>query len=248
MERLDGQVAIVTGASRGIGRAVAKELADYGASVVVNYNQSKDQADALVKQITADGSQAIAVRADVGQPDDAKALIETAIKEYERIDILVNNAGVNRDKTLRRMASEEWDEVIRTDLNSAFYCSSAAIPHMIEAKYGRIINMSSIIGQMGNVGQSNYAAAKAGLIAFTKSAAQELARYNITVNAMCPGFIETDMVLALSDEVTESLIAKLPLGRFGKPEEVATLIRYLVTEGQCITGQQLNPNGGMYIH
>ena len=146
------------------------------------------------------------------------------------------------------MAPEEWDEVISTDLNSAFYCSSAAIPHMVEAKYGRIINMSSIIGQMGNVGQSNYAAAKAGLIAFTKSAAQELARFNITVNAMCPGFIETDMVLALSDEVKEALIAKIPLGRFGKPEEVATFIRYLVTEGQWITGQQLNPNGGMYMY
>ena len=248
MERLDGQVAIVTGASRGIGRAVAKELADYGASVVVNYNQSKDQADALVKEIIDGGSKAIAVHADVSQSDDAQELIATAIKEYERIDILVNNAGVNRDKTLRRMAPEEWDEVIGTDLNSAFYCSSAAIPHMVEAKYGRIINMSSIIGQMGNVGQSNYAAAKAGLIAFTKSAAQELARYNITVNAMCPGFIETDMVLALSDEVKESLIAKIPLGRFGKPEEVATFIRYLVTEGQWITGQQLNPNGGMYMY
>ena len=248
MERLDGQVAIVTGASRGIGRAVAKELADYGASVVVNYNQSKDQADALVKEIIDGGSKAIAVHADVSQSDDAQELIATAIKEYERIDILVNNAGVNRDKTLRRMAAEEWDEVISTDLNSAFYCSSAAIPHMVEAKYGRIINMSSIIGQMGNVGQSNYAAAKAGLIAFTKSAAQELARFNITVNAMCPGFIETDMVLALSDEVKEALIAKIPLGRFGKPEEVATFIRYLVTEGQWITGQQLNPNGGMYMY
>ena len=248
MERLDGQAAIVTGASRGIGRAVAKELADYGASVVVNYNQSKDQADALVKEIIDGGSKAIAVHADVSQSDDAQELIATAIKEYERIDILVNNAGVNRDKTLRRMAPEEWDEVIGTDLNSAFYCSSAAIPHMVEAKYGRIINMSSIIGQMGNVGQSNYAAAKAGLIAFTKSAAQELARFNITVNAMCPGFIETDMVLALSDEVKEALIAKIPLGRFGKPEEVATFIRYLVTEGQWITGQQLNPNGGMYMY
>ena len=248
MERLDGQAAIVTGASRGIGRAVAKELADYGASVVVNYNQSKDQADALVKEIIDGGSKAIAVHADVSQSDDAQELIATAIKEYERIDILVNNAGVNRDKTLRRMAPEEWDEVISTDLNSAFYCSSAAIPHMVEAKYGRIINMSSIIGQMGNVGQSNYAAAKAGLIAFTKSAAQELARFNITVNAMCPGFIETDMVLALSDEVKEALIAKIPLGRFGKPEEVATFIRYLVTEGQWITGQQLNPNGGMYMY
>ncbi len=248
MERLDGQVAIVTGASRGIGSAVAKELAKHGASVVVNYYQSEDQANALVKEITADGSQAIAVRAGVGHPDDVKKLVEKTIEEYERIDILVNNAGVNRDRTIRRMSAEEWQEVINTDLNSAFYCTNAVIPHMIERSYGRIINMSSIIGQMGNVGQSNYAAAKAGLIAFTKSAAQEFARYNITVNAMCPGFIETDMVKALSDEVKEALIAKIPLGRFGRPEEVATFIRYVVTEGDWITGQQLNPNGGMYMY
>jgi NAD(P)-dependent dehydrogenase (short-subunit alcohol dehydrogenase family) len=145
------------------------------------------------------------------------------------------------------MSTEEWQEVINTDLNSAYYCTSAVLPHMVERKYGRIINMSSIIGQMGNVGQANYAAAKAGLIAFSKSAAQELARYNITVNAMCPGFIETDMVIALSDEVKEALISRIPLGRFGRPEEVAAFIRFLVTEGDWITGQQLNPNGGMYM-
>ena len=247
MERLDEQVAIVTGASRGIGRAVAKELAEHGAAVVVNYYQSQEAADSLVEELTGKGCRAIAVRAGVGHPDDVKALVEKTIDEFGRIDILVNNAGVNRDRSLRRMTAEEWQEVINTDLNSAFYCSSAVIPHMIERAYGRIINMSSIIGQMGNVGQSNYAAAKAGLIAFTKSAAQELARYNITVNAMCPGFIETDMVLALSDEVKEALIAKIPLGRFGRPEEVATFVRYLVTEGNWITGQQLNPNGGMYM-
>jgi len=248
MGQLDGQVAVVTGASRGIGRAVAKELGEHGASVVVNYNQSANDADSLVKEIEAAGSKAVAVQASVDKADECQNLIQKAIDEFGKIDILVNNAGVNRDKTLRRMSPEEWDEVIATDLNSAFYCSSAAIPHMVEANYGRIINMSSIIGQMGNIGQANYAAAKAGLIAFTKSAAQELARFNITVNAMCPGFVETDMVLALSDEVKEALIAKIPLGRFGKPEEVATFCRYLVTEGDWITGQQLNPNGGMYMY
>ena len=248
MERLEGQVAIVTGASRGIGRAVAKELADYGASVVVNYNQSPDEAASLVDEITGGGSKAIAVQANVGEPAEVNSLIEKTIEEFEKIDILVNNAGVNRDRTIRRMSPEEWQEVINTDLNSAFYCTNAVIPHMIERSYGRIINMSSIIGQMGNVGQSNYAAAKAGLVAFTKSAAQEFARYNITVNAMCPGFIETEMVLALSDEVKEALLAKIPLGRFGRPEEVATFCRYLVTEGDWITGQQLNPNGGMYMY
>ena len=137
--------------------------------------------------------------------------------------------------------------MINTDLNSAFYCTSAVLPHMIERNYGRIINMSSIIGQMGNAGQSNYAAAKAGLIAFTKSAAQELARYNITVNAMCPGFVETDMVIALSDEGKEALVSRIPLGRFGRPDEAAASIRFLVTEGDWITGQQFNPNGGMYM-
>ena len=247
MNRLDGQVAIVTGASRGIGRAVAKELAEYGATVVVNYFQSQEPAEALVAELTSSGRQAIAIQASVGQPDDVQAMVQRTIDEFGQIDILVNNAGVNRDRSLRRMSTEEWQEVINTDLNSAFYCTSAVLPHMIERNYGRIINMSSIIGQMGNAGQANYAAAKAGLIAFSKSAAQELARYNITVNAMCPGFIETDMVIALSDEVKEALISRIPLGRFGRPEEVATFIRYLVTEGDWITGQQLNPNGGMYM-
>ena len=247
MKRLDEQVAIVTGASRGIGRAVAKELAEHGAAVVVNYFQSQEPAEALVTELTGSGYKAIAVRANVGEPDDAQALAQRALDEFGRIDILVNNAGVNRDRSLRRMSTEEWQEVINTDLNSAFYCTSAVLPDMIERKYGRIINMSSIIGQMGNIGQANYAAAKAGLIALSKSAAQELARYNITVNAMCPGFIETEMVIALSDEVKEALISRIPLGRFGRPDEVAAFIRFLVTEGDWITGQQLNPNGGMYM-
>jgi NAD(P)-dependent dehydrogenase (short-subunit alcohol dehydrogenase family) len=246
-KRLDGQVAIVTGASRGIGRGCAKELADWGASVVVNYNQSEAPAQELVKAITGNGGKAIAIKAEVGKPDEVNAMVEKTIAEYGQVDILVNNAGVNRDRTLRRMTPDEWNEVINTDLNSAFYCTSAVLPHMTERNYGRIINMSSIIGQMGNLGQSNYAAAKAGLIAFTKSAAQELARFNITVNAMCPGFVETDMVIALSDEVKAALIAKIPLGRFGKVEEVATFVRYLCTEGDWITGQQFNPNGGMYM-
>ena len=247
MSALDGQVAIVTGASRGIGRAVAKELAEHGAAVVVNYFQSQEQADSLVEEITGAKGRAIAVRCDVGNADDVQAMVQRTIDEYGQIDILVNNAGVNRDRSLRRMSVEEWQEVINTDLNSAFYCTSAVLPHMTERNYGRIINMSSVIGQMGNIGQANYAAAKAGLIAYTKSAAQELARFNITVNAMCPGFIETDMVRALSDEVKEALIGRIPLGRFGKPEEVAVFVRFLVTEGDWITGQQLNPNGGMYM-
>ena len=246
-KRLEGQVAVVTGASRGIGRACAEELAREGAAVVVNYFQSPEPAEQLAQQITGDGGRAMTFQAHVGDPAQAKALIDKAVEAYGQIDILVNNAGVNRDRTLKRLTVDEWNEVINTDLNSAFYCTSAAIPHMIERNYGRIIVMSSIIGQMGNVGQSNYAAAKAGLIAFAKSAAKELARNNITVNAMCPGFVETDMVTALSDEVKKNLLAQIPLGRFGRPEEVAAFVRFLVTEGDWITGQQFNPNGGQYM-
>lgn len=246
-QRLAGQVAVVTGASRGIGRACAVELAREGAAVVVNYFTNEEMAEALVGDIVSQGGRAIAVRAGVGHPDDCKALIQSAVDTYGQIDILVANAGVNRDRTLKRLSVEEWNEVINTDLNSAFYCTSAALPYMTERNYGRIILMSSIIGQMGNVGQSNYAAAKAGLIAFAKSDAKEVARNNITVNAMCPGFVETDMVMALSDDVKAALLKQIPLGRFGKAEEVATFVRYLCTEGDWITGQQLNPNGGQYM-
>jgi NAD(P)-dependent dehydrogenase (short-subunit alcohol dehydrogenase family) len=247
LKPLDGQVAVITGASRGLGRACAIELARVGASVVVNYNTSPNPAAEVVKEITSAGGKAVAVGGDVGKVDDCKEIIGEAIANFGQIDILIANAGVNRDKTIKRMAVEEWNEVINTDLNSAFYCVSAALPHMQERNYGRIIVMSSIIGQMGNVGQSNYAAAKAGLIAFAKSAAKELARNNITVNAMCPGFVETDMVIALSDDVKKALLANIPLGRFGKPEEVANFVRFLVTEGDWITGQQFNPNGGQYM-
>jgi len=159
----------------------------------------------------------------------------------------VNNAGVNRDRTIRRMSAEEWREVMATDLDSIFYCTYAAVPHMIERGGGRIVNMSSIVGQMGNLGQSNYAAAKAGIVGFSKSAAQELAKFNITVNALCPGFIETEMVTNLTEDVQKALLAKIPLGRFGRPEEVARICRFLVTEGEYVTGAQININGGMYM-
>jgi NAD(P)-dependent dehydrogenase (short-subunit alcohol dehydrogenase family) len=183
----------------------------------------------------------------VAHPDECQRLVEETVKAFGGLDILVNNAGVNRDRTIRRLSVEEWREVIATDLDSVFYCTYAAVPHMIERGGGHIVNMSSIIGQMGNLGQSNYAAAKAGIVGFTKSAAQEFARYNITVNALCPGFIETDMVTNLTEEVQAALLAKIPLGRFGKPEEVAKLTRFLVSEGDFITGAQININGGMYL-
>ena len=244
---LDGQTAVVTGASRGIGRACAIELARAGANVVINYKTNEEAANSCKEAVDAEGAKALVVQADVSDAAQAKALIETAEKEFGQIDILVNNAGVNRDRMVQRMSTEEWDEVIQTDLSSMFYCTNAVIAGMRERNYGRILNMASIIGQMGNVGQANYAAAKAGMIAFTKSAAKELARFNITVNAICPGFIETDMVTSLNDEIRQNLISNIPLGRFGTVEEIAAVVRFLCVEGQWFTGQQLSPNGGQYM-
>ncbi|MYD65149.1 MAG: 3-oxoacyl-ACP reductase FabG [Chloroflexi bacterium] len=244
---LEGQVAVVTGGGRGIGRACAIELAREGASVIVNYVSNADAAEATRDMIHEFGGTVVLVKANVADADEASDVVETAVEELGKIDILVNNAGVNRDRTIARLSVEEWDEVIQTDLSSMFYCTRAAVPHMREANYGRIINMSSIIGQMGNVGQANYSAAKAGMIAFTKTAAKELARNNITVNAVCPGFVSTDMVTALSDEIQDNIKSQIPLGRFAEPEEIAALVRFLCTEGGFFTGAQLSPNGGQYM-
>jgi len=244
---LDGQVAVVTGASRGIGRACALELARHGASVVINYTSNEEMANSCKQEIEGLGAKALVVQADVSNADDAKKLIEAAEAEFGKVDILVNNAGINRDRTIQRMSVEEWDEVIQTDLSSIFYTTSAAVGGMRERGYGRIINMSSVIGQMGNVGQANYSAAKAGMIAFTKTAAKELARFGITVNAVAPGFIETDMVAALSDEIKTNLLGLIPLGRFGTAEEVAAAVRFLCVEGGFFTGAQLSLNGGQYM-
>jgi NAD(P)-dependent dehydrogenase (short-subunit alcohol dehydrogenase family) len=245
--RLDGQVAVITGSSRGIGKACALELAREGATIIVNYTANQPAANACLMEILKAGGNGIVVRADVSDAEQAKMLIDTAIESFEKVDILVNNAGVNRDRTIARMSNEEWDTVIQTDLSSMFYCTAAAVPGMRERNFGRIINISSIVGQMGNVGQANYAAAKAGMIAFTKTAARELARNQITVNAVCPGFIETEMVSALSDEVKQTVLANIPLGRFGTAEEVAAVVRFLCTEGTFFTGSQLSPNGGQYM-
>ncbi len=244
---LDGQVAVVTGASRGIGRACALELAKHGASIVINYTSNEEMANSCKAEIEAAGAKALVVQADVSKPDEAKKLIEAAEAEFGKVDILVNNAGINRDRTIQRMSVEEWDEVIQTDLSSIFYTTSAAVGGMRERGYGRIVNMSSVIGQMGNIGQANYAAAKAGMIAFTKTAAKEFARFGITVNAVVPGFIETDMVAALSDDIKTNLLGLIPLGRFGTAEEVAAAVRFLCVEGGFFTGAQLSLNGGQYM-
>lgn len=241
------KVAIVTGSSRGLGRAIARELASHGAHVAINYYRSREQAEQLLCELRENGCDAICIQAGVAHPDEMKRLIECTVAHFGGLDIMVNNAGVNRDRTLRRMSIEEWREVITTDLDSVFYGTYYAVPHMIKRGGGRILNMSSIVGEMGNIGQANYAAAKAGIIGFTKAATLELARFNITVNAVCPGFIETDMVTSLSEEVQKSLLARIPMGRFGKPEEVARLCRFLVAEGDYITGATFDINGGMYL-
>jgi NAD(P)-dependent dehydrogenase (short-subunit alcohol dehydrogenase family) len=246
-KRLIGKVAIVTGSSRGIGKAIAKSLALEGATVGIHYLRGREQADQVAGDIERAGARVGVFQADVSRPEECHRLVEQAAKRLGQIDILVNNAGMNRDRTLRKMSAAEWDEVIATNLNSVFHCTKAALEPMIGRGWGRVINIASITGQTGAFGQSNYAAAKAGVIAFTKSIAQELAKHGITVNAICPGFVDTDMVAGLPQPAKERAKSRIPLGRFGDADEVARLVRFLCTEGDWITGAQLNINGGQYM-
>ena len=248
MGTLQGAVVVVTGAARGIGRTIAEELGQGGAKVVVNYSQSRGPADELVAKLRQSGSpEAVAIQADVSNAAEAAKLIEATIKHFGRIDVLVNNAGINIDRSMKNMSTEDWDKVIQVDLNAYFYTIKAALPHFLEQKSGSIINISSVIGQMGNFGQANYSAAKAGIIGFTKTAAQELARSNVTVNAVCPGFIGTEMYEGIPDKAKEAILKRIPLGRVGTPQEVARAVRYLIVDGDYITGQTLNINGGIYM-
>ncbi len=245
---LTGAVAVVTGASRGIGNAIAEELGRGGAKVVVNYSGSQEPAEELAEKInqTGGGGEAVAIQADVGDPNDAQRLIDQTIEQFGRIDILVNNAGINVDKTMDKLEVEDWQKVIELDLNGCFYTVHAALPHMTEQENGSIVNMSSFVGEAGNMGQANYAAAKAGLLGFTKSAALELAKSNITVNAVCPGFIETDMTGAIPEEAQEKIMKTIPMGRFGQPEDIAQAVRFCV-ENEYMTGATLDINGGVYM-
>ncbi len=246
-KRLDGKTAIVTGAGRGIGRAIAKELADTGANVVINYVTSANAAHELAEEITQYGSEALVVQADVTDFEQVSEMIKQTMQTFGQIDILVNNAGITRDKTLKNMSKDNWDEVIHVNLGSLFNCTKQVLPFMLEQKSGKIVNISSFVAQGGNVGQSNYAATKAGIIGFTKSIALEVSRYGITVNAVCPGFTETDMLSAVPESIRERILAKIPMGRFGKPEEIAACVRYIVTEGDYMTAQAISINGGVYI-
>jgi 3-oxoacyl-[acyl-carrier protein] reductase len=246
MTLLQDQVAIVTGASRGIGRAIALQLASQGAKVVVNYANSSAAADQVVARITATGGDAITLQADVSQSDQVDTLINTTLAKFKRIDILVNNAGITRDTLLLRMKLEEWQAVIDLNLTGVFLCTKAVSKIMLKQRSGRIINISSVAGQMGNPGQANYSAAKAGVIGFTKTVAKELATRGITVNAVAPGFITTDMT---SDITAEGILQYIPLGRFGEPEDIAGMVSFLAADPAAayITGQVFNIDGGMVM-
>lgn len=249
MGKLDNKVALVTGGSRGIGKAIALLLAQEGAKIGLNYNRSADEANAVADQVRALGSEAFVVQADVGDATSARNLVKQVLDHFGALDILVNNAGITRDMFFKKLTDEAWHEVIRTNLDSVYYVTSAAVPAMLAKNYGRIISISSFVGQKGNLAQTNYAATKAGLIGFSKSLALELARNNITVNTINPGFMGTEMVLSIKEEVQQKLLTQVPMGRFGTPEEVAEAVLFLAADssGSYITGQQINVNGGIYM-
>lgn len=249
MGKLDGQVAIVTGAGKGIGRAVALALGAEGAKVAVNYLSSAAGAEEVVSIINGESGEerAFAIKANVSDPVEARSMVRQVLERWGRLDILVNNAGITRDRSIRKMTDEDWLEVIQTNLNSVFYCTTAAMQPMIEQKYGRIINISSMNGQTAAFGQANYGASKGGIIAFTKTVALELAKYNITVNVVAPGFTMTDMLAKVPENVQEQIKSRIPMGRFGKPEEIAKAVVFLAADGDYITGAQINVNGGAYM-
>jgi len=246
MSKLEGQVAVVTGASRGIGRAIAIKLASMGARVVVNYRSNQAAAEQVLDLIRQQGGQAIAVRADVSVFADAQRLIQTALDQWGKVDILVNNAGTTRDTLLVRMTEEDWDLVLDTDLKSAFNCTKAAQRPMIKQRYGRIVNISSVAGIAGNAGQANYTAAKAGLIGFTKAVAKEVGSRNITVNAIAPGYIPTDLSSSIPPELIAKGMDMTPLGHPGTTEDIANAVAFLVSDdASYITGQVLAVDGGL---
>ena len=243
---LQGKVAIVTGASRGIGRATALELARCGAALVVNYRSEAAAAEAVAGEIEAAGGRAITVQADVGAGAAGERLVKAATETFGALDILVNNAGITRDNLLLRMKDDEWDAVFQTNLRGAYLLTKAALRPMMRARWGRIINMPSVVGIVGNAGQANYAAAKAGLIGFTKSVAREMASRGITVNAVAPGFVETDITAGLSEQVRGTVLSGIPIGRWGRAEEIAEVVAFLASQSAgYITGQTLAVDGGM---
>lgn len=246
--KLEGKKALVTGASRGIGRAIALALAAAGADVAVNYAGSEAAAKEVAAEIEAMGRKAFVVQADISQNAASTEMVDAVVKEFGRIDILVNNAGITRDGLLMRMKEEDWDAVLTTNLKGVFNCTKAAVKYMMKQRAGRIVSISSVVGLIGNAGQANYAAAKAGVIGFTKAVAKEVAARGITVNAVAPGFIKTDMTSVLPEKVVESLVANIPQSRLGEPEDIAKAVLFLVSDdANYITGQTLHVDGGMVM-
>ncbi|MEH7349310.1 3-oxoacyl-ACP reductase [Gottfriedia acidiceleris] len=247
MMDLVNRVAIVTGGAKGIGKGIALALAEKGAKVVINYNNSEAHAKAVVDELFENGYEALAVQANVAELDQAKALIDRTVEHFGRLDIIVNNAGITRDRSFKKLSAEDWHEVIDVNLSSVYNTCNSALPYLLESDNARIVNISSVIGQAGGFGQTNYSAAKAGMIGFTKSLALELAKTNVTVNSVCPGFIETDMVNEIPENVKEQIKSRIPKRRFGTVEEIAKAVIYLCEGGEYITGQQINVNGGLYV-
>ncbi|EOB6901112.1 3-oxoacyl-[acyl-carrier-protein] reductase [Staphylococcus aureus] len=240
--------ALVTGASRGIGRSIALQLAEEGYNVAVNYAGSKEKAEAVVEEIKAKGVDSFAIQANVADADEVKAMIKEVVSQFGSLDVLVNNAGITRDNLIMRMKEQEWDDVIDTNLKGVFNCIQKATPQMLRQRSGAIINLSSVVGAVGNPGQANYVATKAGVIGLTKSAARELASRGITVNAVAPGFIVSDMTDALSDELKEQMLTQIPLARFGQDTDIANTVAFLASDkAKYITGQTIHVNGGMYM-
>ncbi|MDM5295489.1 3-oxoacyl-[acyl-carrier-protein] reductase [Peribacillus simplex] len=245
---LEGKKALVTGASRGIGREVALELARQGADVAINYSGSETKANEVVEEIKALGRKAFAIQCDVANSDSVTSMIKEVIEQFGRVDILVNNAGITRDNLLMRLKEEEWDSVINTNLKGVFLCTKAVTRQMMKQRSGRIINMASIVGVSGNAGQANYVAAKAGVIGLTKTTAKELASRGITVNAIAPGFISTDMTGELPEDVRKAMLDQIPLARFGDPKDIAAVASFLASEAsKYMTGQTLHVDGGMVM-
>ena len=241
-----GKVALVTGASRGVGRAIALKFAELGAKVAVNYLRSEDAANAVVAEIEKAGGEAIAVRANVADAAEVKAMFASVLEAWQRVDILVNNAGITRDTMMLRMSEADWDEVLDTNLRGAYLCTKFALRSMTMENWGRIVNITSLAGIVGNQGQANYSASKGGLIAFTRAVAREVAPRQITVNAIAPGFVVTEMTDAIPKEIQESILARIPLKRYGEPEDIAELAAFLASDrASYITAQVIGVDGGV---